>query len=746
MKFVRFEKLIKANIFNKINNQEIVKAKSTKVIDYYPSEYVPDFYGIASGFNPRSGRQENMQNSKLEKIIGLTLAIYTSLTPLWFLPIFADFYLMPKVLLTLIAGTLLIILSIYHGIVNKSFKLVVYRAHLPVFFVLITFLASAFIQSPNQTEAWISRGMMLLSLAAIYFAVSNFPSKRYLGNIKFGIVVAGSVLSVIALYQVMGITGQVAPQLSWLENKLWNPTGSPVSLLLVIVSGAVLSLLWGLKKGGSVLKSGTLLFLVLIQVIAAAVVINELLPGKENTMLHLPYAYGYSIAIDTLKNWRTALFGVGPDNFLSAFTQFKPLAYNSSDKLWNVRFSSSSNEILHAMTTTGLIGLIAYIYLFYYLAKSAINNWKTNLEWSLLITILVLFLFLFVANTTTLAWIFLLLIAGNMLAKPRREVMIGNFSTIGLVSGLVATGLLGGLYYGYKFGLAEIYFRQAVITLSQNQGVPTYNAQRQTLLVNPYRVGYRIAYARTNLALATNLAQQANLTQEDTKRIVQLIQQGVRESRAAVQLNQQNVNAWENLAQTYKQLVNFANNSDQFAVQSYNQALLLDPRNPRLWVDYGGMLMSLGNLDGATAAYRQAVALKRDYANAHFNLANALKADKKYAQAYNEMQRVMEIVDPSSADYLTARKAAEELKVLADEQSPGLLDELPDEGIQEDETPTLTVPSPAPEKPEGLEVIELEEEGEPEEAGTVSPKSKSVDGAEKTEENFSIPEVDGTNI
>jgi tetratricopeptide (TPR) repeat protein len=571
--------------------------------------------------------------------------------------------------------------------------------------MLLAFLLSTIIQSPNPTEAWLSPGFQLFSLAVIYFLSANFCQEKSLNRLGWALILSGSLLSIMAIYQLLGITANLADEVDWLGNKLWNPTGSPVSLILIALSGASLALTKALKKPGSILAAGVMLFLALVQTIAAALVVSELLPGKENTIAHLPYGHGYSIAIDSLKNWRTALFGVGPDNFLSAFTRFKPLSYNLIANLWDVRFTTSSNEVFQAMTTTGLMGLLAWIWLGFYLIKNLFVNRHHHLEWSLVTGVTVIYLLLFTANTVILTWVFAVLIVNNLVQKPKKEIKFG-FSGAGLIIGLLLLTVATGCYYSYKYGLAELKFRRATLSLSKNQGLPTYNHQRETLLANPHRVNYRIAYARTNLALATGLAGQNNLSPKDNQTIVQLIQQGVREARAAVQLNPQNVTAWENLAETYRQLINFANNADKLAIQSYSQALTLDPRNPRLWVDYGGLLLSTNRSDAAIQAFRQAVALKPDYANAYYNLASALMADNKFDQANQEVQKLITLIDQNSQDYQAVNQLTKEIE-----------EKLSTAGNQKDaheitrinELPTLSVSSPAPEKPEELEVIDLPE-------------------------------------
>ncbi len=82
---------------------------------------------------------------------------------------------------------------------------------------------------------------------------------------------------------------------------------------------------------------------------------------------------------------------------------------------------------------------------------------------------------------------------------------------------------------------------------------------------------------------------------------------------------------WELLADTYRAIIPLAEGSDQFAIQSYNQAIALDPINPNLRIKLGGVFFALGDYDSAIEAFRTAVLAKPDLANSHFNLAVAYR-------------------------------------------------------------------------------------------------------------------------
>src|SRR5690606_35927233 len=94
---------------------------------------------------------------------------------------------------------------------------------------------------------------------------------------------------------------------------LWSPTGNSTSLLALVAIS--LALFFGLmaKKTSLVLKL-ILIPIILFNSLIAVFIVSQIITGKA-TISNLPYNIGYQISIDILKYPRTALLGVGPDNF-----------------------------------------------------------------------------------------------------------------------------------------------------------------------------------------------------------------------------------------------------------------------------------------------------------------------------------------------------------------------------------------------------------------------------------------------
>jgi tetratricopeptide (TPR) repeat protein len=200
--------------------------------------------------------------------------------------------------------------------------------------------------------------------------------------------------------------------------------------------------------------------------------------------------------------------------------------------------------------------------------------------------------------------------------------------------------------------------RQSLDAAAKNDGTTTYNMQRLALTVNPTRDNYHTTYAQTNLAIANSIASKTDITDTDRQTIQDLIAQAIRSVRVATEVvGPLNPSNWEVRAMVYRSLINVAQNASDWAIGSYNSAIQLDPSNPRLRVELGGVYFTLGDYLSAANQFRQATALKPDYANAYFNFGSALIQLKDYANAMAALDVTKSLIPANSPD----RKVVDDL-------------------------------------------------------------------------------------
>jgi tetratricopeptide (TPR) repeat protein len=241
-----------------------------------------------------------------------------------------------------------------------------------------------------------------------------------------------------------------------------------------------------------------------------------------------------------------------------------------------------------------------------------------------------------------------------------------SLATTRVPSAIIAAPILIGVIalavFGSKAVMAEVTYKKSLDALANNNGVDTYRLMTLATSQNPYVDRYHASLAQVNMAIATSIAGKKNLTDTDRSDITQLVSQAINEGKATVSLNLGRSQNWQLLAQIYGSIMPFAQGADQFAIQTYTQAIALDPIDPNLRISLGGIYYALGRYADAIDAYKLAILAKSDLANAHYNLAIAYRDNKDYTNAITEMNTVLTLVTPGSSDYTLAQSTLADLQ------------------------------------------------------------------------------------
>jgi O-antigen ligase/Flp pilus assembly protein TadD len=408
--------------------------------------------------------------------------------------------------------------------------------------------------------------------------------------------------------------------------------------------------------------------------------------------VNLDWGSSWAIAASTLRD--RPIQGSGPDTFLFDFTRFRDVSLNSTP-YWNLRFDRANSELLQVLATMGLLGLAAFLFFVYRAVKLGLAYLPKEKELEThtlsvgfaagalsLITLAVLFGY-FSTATAFMLWLSLALLVrlwveekqvvvkstvisipvGGQATEGRRDILPALVFFPAVVIAALFLFIFGRMY------MAEAYFQQSLVAAQANDGRATYDAQVQALQMGQLgqstfqirvdRDIYHRTFASTNLLLANSLAGQEN---PDATTVQQLVSQSINEARLAKDLNPWDVNNWEQLATIYRNLINFAEGSDQFAEQSYIQAIQLDPFNVRLRDALGSFYSQVKRWDEAIQVLVVAVNLKPDLAAARFDLAKAYVGRSEVAGtandakrqaltlAKNELEATLRIVTAGSAD------------------------------------------------------------------------------------------------
>ncbi|MBP8591567.1 hypothetical protein KBI33_03865 [Candidatus Shapirobacteria bacterium] len=581
------------------------------------------------------------------RLLKIWISLIIFLLPLFFIPSLFDAYGFPKIAF-LLGGTLMGWLIFLGEKFFKKEKVILFfpRWFWPALFLVAVFAVSSLLTPVAATRISALSGKTAIILGGFLLAFLIFQAPTL--NPQLPLVASSLVLSLILIGQYLGLLKR---WFSWsfLGNATWSPTGAILSALVLIMAGFIYLLTLVIRHFRSQEKLSAAPFLALgaMVVLVLGVILGTLNLVEAKPALLSPQV-AWVVAVENFKSWQGAFFGSGPGNFSQSFVRFRPATVNATS-FWNAVFSSSFNEYLNLLTEVGLFGLGAFLLL---LARALGKDYKSFSPNFIFLIIVALFL-----PFDLVLWFFffvLLGVSGAGKASPR------SYSPQLALAPLAAL-LFSGWWYS-RLIAADIAFARSLDAFNRGEGGNAYNLQIKALEKNPYQDFYHLAYANTNLALADTLSRQENLTDQDKQQVSILIQQAIREGKAAVAANPLKADNWYSLAQIYQQIIGVAEGAQQWALDSLRQAVLLDPVNPNLRLAWGGLYYALGDFESAQRQFEIAAELKADHANAHYNLAAVYKAQEKWEKAALEMKTVLSLVEPDSADFEKAKEELEEIE------------------------------------------------------------------------------------
>lgn len=101
------------------------------------------------------------------------------------------------------------------------------------------------------------------------------------------------------------------------------------------------------------------------------------------------------------------------------------------------------------------------------------------------------------------------------------------------------------------------------------------------------------------------------------------------------------------------------------ALDDYNKALALQPRDPDIWLNRGLVKEKLNDLRGAFQDYTQAITLRENYDKAWLNRGNVLGKQGRYAEAVEDYTSAIAYRADYAAAYYNRAMALEKLKKLS---------------------------------------------------------------------------------
>lgn len=471
-------------------------------------------------------------------------------------------------------------------------------------------------------------------------------------------------------------------------NKILSLAASILNVLLIILIG---------HFGSTILALAGVIYLLLtssiqkikseisiVAIISVIIVGLSLIPATSKLLIRgnmplepqLSVQNSWAISATVLKD--RPFQGMGPNNFTKVYLINKPLVMNGSP-YWNYTFNKPYNQIMDELVSLGLLGIIVGLYFYFRLlevVKNVIQKKEefTPIHQALVIPVVGIPLYYFLGNANTISTfiffhflaIFMSVMAGFQKTKNSEDIFLSitsfsslevsdmpekkeKFQYFAILPILGVAGALG--YYSSYNILGEFYYRKSINAALANDAYGVYNNQIEARNVFPRRDSYHTAIAQTNLNLAITLANKKDLNNQEKEVIQNLISESIRSARLSTEnLDPLNINNWLVRASVYKSLIGVTNDADQWTISALNNAITLDPANPNLRLELGSIYFSKQDYLTAANLFKQATQLKGDYANAHYNLAQALKGAKIYDLAISELEITKSLLPANSPD------------------------------------------------------------------------------------------------
>jgi tetratricopeptide (TPR) repeat protein len=593
---------------------------------------------------------------------------FAFLSPLLFFPFITEMFDQSKWFIAIVVALVFVIGFAVSSLLRR--RLEVSRSPLTIGFLTLGIVTaiSIFVSSPNKTFALVGSGMFLIALSLLFITGSSLIRARITNSLILALGSSAVLISVISALERLGVSLESLAGLSGTASGLF-PNGGPLvnTVVLTVIFAIMITFVFTQKSTMMRVVGITFSTIALLGLVLNLFLI---LPGKPQAPVFLGYAESWSVALDVLKNPKTALIGVGPEQYVQAFSLFKPVNINQGP-YWFVRFTGAHNFPLDLIVTHGILGIGALILIALGVLNLVRHTRKEELPLLVGVCVIIAFLLLFPASPVILMLLVILLIAlqSAQVVSSQSEgtpsyftLLTAHSSTnrdekhvttgvIALICGVLVVLAIAGLYLNTRHMIARAVYSQGTKAIRANDAKTAYDLTRQSILVAPYMEDARRSFALINLTIAQGMTQDKDLSEEDKKTAIQLVQQSISEGKAAVALNPTDALNWQTLATVYNALIGSSKDAPNWTVAAYAQAIVRSPADPTLRFNLAAVFRRAGNLDQAQRFFEQAAQLKPDYANAYFNLADVAKAQDKKEQQLTYLSKTLSLIKTSDEGY-----------------------------------------------------------------------------------------------
>ncbi len=405
--------------------------------------------------------------------------------------------------------------------------------------------------------------------------------------------------------------------------------------------------------------------------------IGNILPnhlGLSNNEVSPSFSATMSVTNSVLKE--NPIFGIGPNNFGVAWSKYKPIELNSTD-FWDISFNSGSGILPTFATTTGYLGILAWLVFFVLLIvagiKSIFSSIKNGVNWETM-AFFVLSVYLFVScffySAGSVIFFLALALAGIFIGlssshHPRGQISISFlndhrksfFSILFLILLIIVTASVSFKYIERTASLS--YFRKALVATTV---IDAQDNISKALLLYSNDL-YLRTYSQIYLVKLNDIVKKGanSLTDADKTELQADLAQAVNGAQSATTFNPENYLNFANLGSVY-QIAGSLGVKDAYtnAVEAYKIASTLNPQNPGLRLALANISLSDGKSKDAEGYAKDSLTLKSDYIDAWIVLSQIVKSEGNASDAlyYAQVALSLSPNDKDLKQYVDSLKVA----------------------------------------------------------------------------------------
>ena len=368
------------------------------------------------------------------------------------------------------------------------------------------------------------------------------------------------------------------------------------------------------------------------------------------------------------------ILGIGPNLFSEVWSMYKPSSINGT-QFWNTSFNSGSGSLPTFISTTGSLGVIAWIIFLALLIMLGVKAFSSGIknnttQESLIFFIAAIYLFIASFFYSTGAVIFLLAFAFSgifvgitfansengeieisFLDDPRKSF----FSILFLALVMIITAATA-----FKFieRFASVsYFGKAISA----QTVPIAESNINKAISLYQNDLYFRTYSQVYLVKINQIISKGaqTISDDDKATLKTSINAAISGANSAVAYNAHNYLNLSTLGSVYETIAPFGiDGAYDKAVDAYTKAGALNPLNPSISLSLARVSFTNGKTKEATDYANQALKLKADYVDPLILLSQISKSQGDMTSAVNYAQRALSLypTDQSLIQYVNSLK------------------------------------------------------------------------------------------